>query len=355
MNCEPDIDLGYFLRSFFTSQGAEIEANGDRLDVLSPKKLAQQIGIPTMSRLTVGNQDPGGFGVHYGSPLLEKISEIACNTVPITIVRLSFHYLKSQGFDRMAKEVFSFPGCRFQVKSTAVVQTEYILLTCRYLAQSDEQKEGLLPLTFHLDTGAPVDGMHTRLDAIEKQYVTGSKDAAFSPVQLDAVTHWIKRRTPKILEEKLSPFRDSMNRRYQRDVANLEEYYAELEQEMAGKLDRTGLSSQLKRERKEKIALIPVELAKKKDDLQKKYSVRVTVGLSGGMRIHTPAVKLFCQATMGRTKIPVGLYYNPIGKALDPMVCEGCGNGTCQAHFCGQSHLLCPSCSQNCPVCSHPT
>jgi hypothetical protein len=352
MNCEPDIDLGYFLRRFFSAQGAEIEAIGDRLDVLSPNTLARRIGIPTMSRLCIGNQDSDGFNVHYGSPLLEKIAEIACHAVPITTIHLSFHYLKSQGFEKMAKEDFSISDCRFQVKSTAVVQTEYILLNCRYLAQSDEQKEGLFRLTFHLETGAPVEGMHAMLDGIEKQYKAGGADTEFSPAQPEASSQWVKRRTPKKLEEKLAPFRDSMNRRYQRDVANLEEYFAELEQEMKGKLDRTGLSSQLIRERKEKISLIPVELAKKKDDLLKKYSVRVKVGLSGAMRLRTPAVKLSCQAIMGKREIPVSLYYNPINKKLDPLVCQGCGDGAYQVCFCAQAHLLCSSCSPNCPACS---
>jgi hypothetical protein len=354
MNSEPDIDLGHFLRRFFASQGAEIEALGDRLDVLAPERLARQIGIPTMSRLTVGSQDPGGFGVHFGSPLLEKIAEIACDSVPVTVVRLSFHYLKSQGFDRMAEQSFVFPGCRFEVKNTAVVQTDYVLLACRYLAQSDEQKEGLLPLTFHLETGTPVDNLQSMLDAVEKRFEPGGKNAAFSPGQLGAITQWVKRRVPEALEEKLASFRDSMNRRYRRDVANLEEYYAELEREMVAKLDRTGLSDHLIRERKEKIALIPAELAKKKDDLHKKYSIRVQVGLSGAMRINTPAVKLFCQATMGRKQIPVTAYYNPVGKVLDPLVCEGCGTGTYQANFCDRSHLLCSSCSFDCPVCRHP-
>ena len=115
----------------------------------------------------------------------------------------------------------------------------------------------------------------------------------------------MQRRAPRILEAQIEPFRDSMNRRFRRDVNNLEEYYAELKQEMTENLTRSGLSEQLVQERKEKIDLIPDELAKKKDDLFKKYSIKVKLELSGAMLIRTPAVKLFCQATIGRRKKPI--------------------------------------------------
>jgi hypothetical protein len=153
------------------------------------------------------------------------------------------------------------------------------------------------------------------------------------------------------VETEIQPFRDSMNRRFKRDVANLEAYYADLKQEMSDNLKRSGMSKQLIRERREKIALIPEEMAKKKDDLFKKYSIKVKIELSGAMLIRTPAVKLFCQATIGRSRKPFTLFYNPIDKSLDPLVCNGCGQAATDIHFCDRLHLLCPGCSQICPAC----
>jgi hypothetical protein len=91
-----------------------------------------------------------------------------------------------------------------------------------------------------------------------------------------------------------------MNRRYQRDVNNLSEYYTELTNEMKKALKRPGLSAELMAERQEKIDLIPDEMTKKKEDLFKKYSIRVNLRLSSVMLIRTPAVKLFCRAEVGR-------------------------------------------------------
>ena len=168
MNSDSSDGLDAFVRNFFTSQGAEVEAHGSRLDILSPEKLARRIGVPDFCSLKIGPQETNGYAVHYGSPLLEKIAEAASEKIPFTVVCLSFHYIKSQGFDKLMQNLFTFHGARVRVEKTAQVQTEYLLLTCRYLAQSDEQKEGLLPLAFNLETGAPVDNIDTLLDLTEK-------------------------------------------------------------------------------------------------------------------------------------------------------------------------------------------
>jgi hypothetical protein len=346
MNSDSTHSLEAFVQQFFACQGADIEKRGSYLDVLAPQTLARRIGIPNFCSIKFGSQAQDDYCVHYGSPLLEKIAEAACDKVPFTICRLAFRYIKSQGFDRLIQELFSFDGAVVRVENTAQVQTEYLLLTCRFLAQSDEQKEGLVPLAFNLDTGAPAGNMESMLDATEKTFEADGRCAAFEKEKIDRIIQWVQRRAPKVLETQIEPFRDSMNRRFRRDVANLEEYYAELKQEMTENLKRQGLSKQLIQQRKEKIRLIPDEMTKKKNDLFNKYSIKLEFELSGAMLIRTPAVKLFCRAAIGRRRQPFTLYYNPIDKSIDPVACAGCGEGTYQVQFDNHRHLLCPQCRQ---------
>ncbi|MGD8971292.1 MAG: hypothetical protein PVG01_07765 [Desulfobacterales bacterium] len=352
MSSDPSHGLEAFVQNFFTSQGAEVEACGSRLDILSPQDLARRIGIPDFCSIKIGPQETDGYAVHYGSPLLEKIAQAACEKIPFTFVRLSFHYIKSQGFDKLMRDLFTFHGARVRVEKTAQVQTEYLLLTCRYLAQSDEQKEGLLPLAFNLETGAPIDNIDTMLDLTEKKPEAGGPFTAFEEGKTYRIIQWVQRRAAKVMDAQIHAFRDSMNRRFSRDVANLEAYYAELKREMAQKLERPGLSEQSIHERKDKIRLIPDEVEKKKHDLFKKYSIKVKFKLSGAMLIRTPAVKLLCNATIGRRQKPLSFSYNPIDKSLDPLVCSGCGDGTYHLYFCHHLHLLCPLCVPKCPLCS---
>ncbi len=352
MNSDSSHGLGEFVRNFFISQGAEVEAHGDGLDILAPRELARRIGVPDFCSIKIGAQKTDDHAVHYGAPLLEKIAEAACEKIPFTTLRLSFHYIKSQGFERLLQGSFTFHGALVKVEKTAPVLTEYLALTCRYLAQSDEQKEGLLPLAFNLETGAPVGDLSARLEAADKKPEPAGRSITLDKDKTSLVIQWVKRRAAQIMDAQIQEFRASMNRRFSRDVANLEAYYGDLKQEMTKKMTRPGLSDHLVRERSEKIRLIPEEMEKKKHDLFNKYSIKVSFGLSGAMLIRTPAVKLLCNATIGRRQKPLTLYYNPIDKSLDPLVCAGCGDGTYQLHFCGQLHPLCPRCAPHCPLCA---
>ena len=101
----------------------------------------------------------------------------------------------------------------------------------------------------------------------------------------------------------------------------------------------------------EKIALLPEELSRKKQDLLMKYSIRVKVIPCAALFIRTPAVKILCEVHAGRQKRPLSLTYNPITRALDPLVCEGCGRSTTVISFCTARHALCSDCEPRCPVC----
>ncbi|MBC8442342.1 MAG: hypothetical protein H8D87_21985 [Deltaproteobacteria bacterium] len=53
---------------------------------------------------------------------------------------------------------FEFYKSKINVTGTADIITKYILLTCRFFAQSVVQKQRLLDFSFHLETGALVSG-----------------------------------------------------------------------------------------------------------------------------------------------------------------------------------------------------
>ncbi len=178
-----------------------------------------------------------------------------------------------------------------------------MLLACRYVARSDEQKEGLISLFFNFETGALI-------PQASDLFSNAVMEAAPLPESVRATARWerilqgIARESKERISEEIRDFQDSMNRRLRRDVNNLEEYYENLKKEMELSLGRAGLSDRLVQDRKEKIALIPDELAKKKEDLLKKYSIRIKITPCAGLLIRTPAVKILCEVHIGREKKP---------------------------------------------------
>jgi hypothetical protein len=236
------------------------------------------------------------------------------------------------------------------VTSTAPIKTDYLVLTCRYVARSDEQKEGLLSFSFHVDTGALIPfRLETLIGGASE--ISSLHDSAGDKKKWERIIQVLTKAVEPAIAEEIREFRESMNRRLKRDTANIEEYYETLKKEMEASLGRTGLSDRLVQDRREKIALIPEELAKKKEDLLQKYSVRVKVIPAAALIVRTPAVRLLCDVHIGREKRPVSLTYNPLTKALDPLACHGCGGSTFELSFCSRYHALCSRCSQACPAC----
>lgn len=95
-----------------------------------------------------------------------------------------------------------------------------------------------------------------------------------------------------------------MNRRLNRDVHNLEAYQENLKKEMESSLGRAGLSDRLVQDRREKIALIPEEFAKKKENLLKKYSTRIKITPCAAFFIRMPAMKILCGIMQEERKGP---------------------------------------------------
>ena len=350
LNSDSNHSLEQFTQQFFRVHGAVTEPARQGLEVLMSGELARRLEVPDHLIVNPNADASGPHAVSYGSALLERMLATAGASVPVVSYHLKFHYLKSQGFDRLIRARFILNNAVGQVENTAVVQTEYLLLACRYAAQSDEEKEGLLSLGFHLETGAPAPGMETALAFVEKHPETGGR-IPLSEKKVQDIIQQVPQHAAGLLDAELEPFRVSMNRRFRRDAANLAEYYTSLKQEMQQSLQRTGLSDQLISERREKIRLIPAELKRKRRDLLKKYSIRVKLRLCAAQLIRTPAVKILYRIAVGRRKTCVSMIYNPLTKTVDPLVCAGCGQGTLNLRFCENLHPLCPMCGSACPAC----
>ncbi|MFW6101348.1 MAG: hypothetical protein ACOC90_08170, partial [Bacteroidota bacterium] len=279
------------------------------------------------------------------APLLERMIGGALEKIPMTTCLLEFDYIKSGGFERLIEEQLTFYGARASIETIAKVSAGYMLVACRYTAQSDEHKEGLLTMVFNSDTGGFVPDMAEALDSAgcRTSFTIPGPDAHKSVVSL---SDHIEKTAHRFLEDRLEPFRASMNRRFQRDVANLNEYYASLEQEMQKSLEKPGLSEAARSDRQVKIDAIPSELASKKDDLFKKYSIKVRLQPAAAMHIRTPAKKLACRLSIGRQTRQFFLTYNPVTRRFDPPPCSRCRTPLSHIHFDSRQAPVCLSCRE---------
>ena len=344
-----DGELVSFVCKFLEEKGALIEAGDKTIDLLLPDSLAAALGIEEYISVAPGSDpcaSPGErtlYPIHFGAALLEKISAMAGSNPRLVEIALAFDYLKKGGYQTLINEQFEFYKATGTVSGFGKVKTHYIILTCRYIAQSDEEKEGLVDLAVNMENGAVVPGMVAKISYAEKEYKKNISHN-YTKEDINRIIKLADIYLSDAVEQELFEFKKSMSRRFARDASSLDDYYRALGREMEESLARTGLSERLRHERAEKIALIPEELAAKQRDLLNKYSIRVKVSLAAVMAITTPGIKVLFNAASGREKKAISMTYNPVTKSMDPLVCETCGQSMYRIAFSKDLHLVCSAC-----------
>ena len=347
MRFEAETEPLAFAERFLELHGAAVEKRESTLEALLPEALSALLETPEHIFISADSESGADsdrrYSIAYGTPLLDRMIGGALSKIPLAGCRLEFDYVKSGGFHRLLDEQMTFYGAAASIETVAEVFANYLLLIVRYTAQSDEQKEGLLPMVFNADTGSFVPEMTQALDAAQCQavYAPPEKDALRNIARLGEAVEQTARR---LVEEELVSFRLSMARRFKRDLANLVEYYIGLEQEMLKALEKPGLSDNARRDRQSKIDGLPSELANKRDDLLKKYSVKVRLKPAAAMQIRTPARRIICRLSIGRQTRQFFLTYNPVTRRIDPPVCSRCHSPIFHIHFEGALEALCFDC-----------
>lgn len=200
-----------------------------------------------------------------------------------------------------------------------------------------------MEICVNLDTGVVIPDMAQGLSHVQKDFSV-KKARGLNEKEIEAIRTVVSRYGQDLVQERLASFVESMNRRFQRDTASLDEYYQALEKEMRQNLGRSRLSQDLVREREEKIAMIPAELAAKKKDLLNKYGIRIDFKPAAAMYLTSACVRVFVRLISGRNHADFTMIYNPVTKDMDPVACQSCGAGTYDIGLCPNLNINCRNC-----------
>ena len=151
-------------------------------------------------------------------------------------------------------------------------------------------------------------------------------------------------------EEELAEFFKSMERRLWRDVKSTREYYEALGDEMRSSLSQSKLTEQQRVEREAKIEDLPAEMERKIVDIEQKYKVDVSVTARAALRFLVDVVQVYIELKHRKYQRSLRLIWNPVTRAIDPLVCERCRQTMTRVHpfIEGSSiRLLCHTCFEN--------
>lgn len=318
-----DSDLVLFALRAIEQYGGITEKHRDGFVAIVPPDLAQLLEVPEEFRL--GSDD---MPLLYGSPLLDRLINLSTGEIPLVFSQVEVPYLKKEGFDRLLGNDIFFYGCQTRIAGRAETRTTYSVLTCRYVALSDERKEGLVTLCVHDQSGALIDGVDAWFPELQlREYPAGAVPLQFSTDITGAVSSAL-RKAGGCAQADLADFLRSMERRLHRDVQNTKEYYASLQKEMEASLARSNLHDAQRRDRMAKIAMLPQEMEQKVVDLQAKYRVQVHIRGAALVRLLVNVAQVMVDIHFRKNSRSIALTWNPMTRQLDPLVCECCGETT---------------------------
>ena len=314
-----DADLVRLTTQFLEENGALVDAHSDHIHALLPDDLAGILNLPEEVRLG-GDDHP----LLYGSPILDRLVQVATAGIPVAYGAVSIPYIKKAGFETAIAQDLSFVNGKIQIGVRAETRSSYMVITSRYVALSDERKEGLMRLTFHEASGAIIAGFEDAITDFECTYYRqGNLPPQFSP-RIGLALQTALKSLQQRIEEELAPFIASMRRRLHRDVTNTREYYRSLADEMRAALAHPNLSDTLRMERQQKIGSLPAEADRKIADLQHKYDTRIYIRACAAERYLVDVAQLIVTILYRKAVRTLPVFYNPVTRRIDPLVCESC-------------------------------
>ena len=344
MSSTSDPELLAFSAELLEQHGGLIEQSSERLLALLPENLAKELGLP--EEVQLGSDEAP---LLYGSPLLDRLVEFATQDVPVAYGQIKVPYLKKAGFEQLFGQDVTFVDGLVRIAGRAEARTSYLVLMCRFVALSDERREGLVEVGLHEGSGAMIPELVGCWQDFQPQFFTPGKVPPHFPVHLEqAVTSGVDNATDAVRED-LADFLHSMRRRLQRDVRNTREYYAMLQAEMAASLKQPNLTEGQRQERLAKMSDLPGEMDRKIQDLEQKYRVRVTVSPCAGVRLLVDVVQLMVELKYRKSHRSLRITWNPLTRRLDPLLCERCRKTTRRIQPVVKDStvlLLCLPCSQ---------
>jgi hypothetical protein len=349
------------LREFAVGVLAEAGALVERLEpegleALLPAHVQQALQTPDWLRLGFATElPPGAQRVSLESDWLTRLGGLlgergrhATCVLPMTLPSLPHP-------ERLLEHGLILHNAVYRLSGVRPAWTRYRLLICHYIAISDEKREGIITFGMNLTTGSALDPFVDILlaavtDDTSTQAATVPSDVELPPDWTVARLHaCLTRALPARVDAHLHPFISGMQRRLDRDLAQVFEYYSGLRQESWQRLQRPGADAareQLRLEAAER------EYHAKVADLRQKYALRVTVELSQTLELIMPVQRLTLLVRRRKGERQIAMDWNPLARKLEPPPCEWSYTSEVTRLVCDEAlHLVSPPAHAPCAQC----
>jgi hypothetical protein len=360
--------LREFVADFLESEGAAVMAvEPDGLDVLAPESVRAALGLPELARLGFGRELPqGAMPVRLEDDWLDRFERLLGDRGRLVERKFLLDNSARPPGDaqHLIDRAMPLANAVWRLNCADPAWTRCMLLAFRFVAVSDERREGLIWIGFNQGTGAALDEeivsrLRASLARDENWQATGPVDRhvageAWPVAKLAAraapfAEHFVRR--------DLESFLRAMRRRLDRDCNRVHEYHDDLRRAAQIRLGATQFASGDKADadrRREamRVTAIEREYAGKLEDLRHHYALRVTVEWVQAWLLLTPVVRHQVLIRRRKGERILTLDWHSTVRMMERPACDfGLGLERARVVCDDRLHLTEPAGQAPCPSC----
>ncbi|MBO0857144.1 MAG: hypothetical protein J2P21_01555 [Chloracidobacterium sp.] len=316
-----------FAARLLEHEGALVEScEPQGLEAMLPENLRRAIGAPELLRLGFAAELPAGAErASLESDWLEKFSRLLDERGRRLKFASSAEVPPLGHVERMVERAVVLQNAVYRLSWVEPAWTRYLIFIFGYTAISDEKREGIIKFGINLINGSAIDPMVDQLlaSAVDENATEAATKPGPSQLPADWAAERLKkaitRATPIRVRAQLSQFVNGMQRRLDRDLERLHEYFGGLREESWRKLKRQKGDAARERLRLEAAER---EYQAKVADLKQKYDLRVKIEPVQMLELISQVQRVALAIKRRKGERKLALDWNPIARRLDPPPCE---------------------------------
>jgi hypothetical protein len=346
-----------FAARLLEDEGALVEPiEPQGLEAMLPENLRRALGTPEFLRLGFAAELPvGAERASLESDWLEKFGRLLDERGRRLKFAVDAAVPPLGHVERIVERNVVLQNAVYRLSQVEPAWTRYLIFIFRYTAISDEKREGIIRFGINLINGSAIDPMVDQLLATAMN--ENATEAAPKPAPSQLPADWTAERLKKAITRaapiraraQLSQFVNGMQRRLDRDLERLHEYFGGLREESWRKLKRE--KSDAARERL-RIEAAEREYQAKVADLKQKYDLRVDIEPVQTLELISQVQRVALAIKRRKGERKLALDWNPIARQLDPPPCEWSFIAEGSRVICDdQLHIVSPAGHAPCPQC----
>lgn len=296
------------------------EFNGEEtLEAALPKSVAKTLGVPDSITFTTSAANRNCSFVSYNSEIFQRCDTLLGEEGSLVSFAVEYKgYLKQSGFEKLVSETLCPQNGLLRVGKTTPAWTPYCRFNVAYTAEADEKRLGLASFWLNGLTGV------AGVDVGDALLWKSDRTAIPEDVKLDASVIWplAQQVAREEIEREIVPWRNSLERKLNRDERRLRDYYQTIIEEIERKCQKKKLEGEALAKEMSRIEATELELKRKLEDLGQRYLLNVTARIHSVLVAWLRTVHIECELVRKKSKRVALAVYNPYTRIVEPWRCE---------------------------------